>query len=185
VTQSPPPVQTALVQQQLADARLGAKKLRWARGVAQADAWMIAIFAACSFICGLFGDVSGVLIGLAMGVIAYIEFDGAGRIRRLDSSALRRLGYNQLAFATAIIVYALWSLHSSTIMTELKSQLPPDYEELAQLAINILYTTLIAVAIFAQGGTALYYFSRQKYMEKYVKETPGWILEMQRSGGPL
>jgi hypothetical protein len=172
----------------LADARLAAKRLRRASVVALTDAWMIAIFAAGSFTCGLFGDTSGVVIGLAMGMIAYIEFDGAGRIRRLDPVAFRRLGYNQLAFAIAIIIYSLWSLHSPSILTELKNhsaELPAGSEDMVRLAMTILYTSLIAVAILAQGGTALYYFSRQKYLQRYVEQTPAWILEMQRAGGPL
>jgi mannose/fructose/N-acetylgalactosamine-specific phosphotransferase system component IIC len=79
-------------------------------------------------------------------------------------------------------------MYSQSILTVLKNhsaELPADDADLVHLAITILYSSLIAVAIFAQGGTALYYFSRQKYLQRYVQETPAWILEMQRAGGPL
>jgi hypothetical protein len=176
-----PPLQQAQVQQQLIDARLAAKKIRRATTVAVTDGWMIAIFAGGSFICGLIGDVSGVLIGMAMAAIAWIEFTGAARLRRLDPTAPRRLAYNQLAFALLIIVYSLWSLRSSTMPAEI----PPEYQDLFLMAKRILYFTLMAVGILAQGGTALYYITREKHLQKYVNETPPWIIEMQKAGSPL
>jgi hypothetical protein len=49
----------------------------------------------------------------------------------------------------------------------------------------LLYGTVIAVAVFGQGGTALYYFSREKHIRQYVQTAAPWVVEMQRSGGPL
>lgn len=46
----------------------------------------------------------------------------------------------------------------------------------------LIYGTLAAVAIFVQGGTALFYHSRRKYIEAYVNETPAWIVQAQRAG---
>ena len=175
----------------MAAAHLAAKKVRRAVGVATADAWMIAIFAGLSFVCGLFSGVSGVVVGMAMAVIAWYEFDGAGRLRRLDPAAPKRLGYNQLAFAGLIVAYALWSLHSelagggfSQELEQYKEQLG-DMEGLTRMLAYAVYGTLIAVAVLAQGGTALYYFSREKHVQAYVAATPPWIIEMQRSGAAL
>jgi hypothetical protein len=185
----PPPPNQLEVQQQLAAAHLAAKKVRRAAGVATADAWMIAIFAALSFVCGLFSGVSGVVMGMAMGAIAFFEFDGAARIRRLDLAAPKRLGYNQLAFAGLIIAYSLWSLYAELAGSGLSQELEPykaqlgDVEGLMRLIAFTVYGTLIAVAILAQGGTALYYFSREKYIRQYLNTTPPWITEMQRHGG--
>ena len=37
----------------------------------------------------------------------------------------------------------------------------------------------------AQGGTALYYFSREKHIRAYREQTPAWIVEFQQGGGQL
>jgi hypothetical protein len=42
-----------------------------------------------------------------------------------------------------------------------------------------------AVAIFVEGGMALFHFSRRKVVEAYIRETPQWIVEAQRAGVPL
>jgi hypothetical protein len=196
VSAGPPPIPyaaTALhppeVQEQLTKARLASKKLRRAIAVATFDAWMIAVFAGLSFVAGLLGkDISGMVIGAGMGVIAYVEFDGTSRIRRLDASAARRLAYNQLSFAGLLILYALWGLHgvsNDSTIKELQSY-DAQFGDITSLVRTIWYAVylgLIAVAIFAQGGTALYYYTREKYIHRYVQETAPWIIEMQRAGG--
>jgi len=45
-----------------------------------------------------------------------------------------------------------------------------------------LYGAMIAVALFAQGGLALFYFTRRKHIDAYLAKTPAWILAMQRGG---
>jgi len=177
----------------LADARLAAKKIRRAVTYATFDAWTIAIFAALSFVCGLFSGVSGVLLGAAMGIIAFVEFKGVARVRQLDATAAKTLAYNQLAFSAVLIIYALWSLHSIPTMSSVTSQLGQNsdlvdtgqIDSWLRLGWFLLYGTVIAVAVFAQGGTALYYFSREKHIREYVQTAAPWIVEMQRSGGPL
>jgi hypothetical protein len=197
VTEVPPPIPVFLptpaeVQQQLTAARQAAKKIRRAAAVATTDAWTIAIFAALSLVCGLSGDISGVLLGLAMGVVAYVEFTSASRLRRLDPSAIRRLGYNQFALAGVLIVYALWSLYAAASGGGLLAGLnvsevglgvnSQQVADLGPLLNDAMYGTLIVVAIFGQGSTAWYYFSRGKHLRRYVAETPPWIIEMQRAG---
>jgi hypothetical protein len=49
----------------------------------------------------------------------------------------------------------------------------------------MVYGGLAAVAIFGQGGTALYYWSRRRFVEAYLKETPRWIIDAQRAGLPM
>jgi hypothetical protein len=58
-------------------------------------------------------------------------------------------------------------------------------DSLARLLGVLVYGTLAAVAIFGQGGTALYYFTRRKHVEAYLRETPQWILDAQRAGMPM
>jgi hypothetical protein len=183
------------IQQQMAAARVAAKKVRRAASVATADAWMLAIVAVPSLAAGLIDrGLSGILIGAALCAIACVEFSGAKRIRRLDPSATRFLGFNQLALAAVLIIYSLWSLHQAMhggLAAELKEHeaelqaMGKEMEDMLQTTTNLVYYTLIAVAVFMQGGTALYYFSREKHIRQYVETTPPWIVEMQRNGAPL
>jgi hypothetical protein len=43
-----------------------------------------------------------------------------------------------------------------------------------------VYGTVIVLSIIFQGLTACYYFTRRKYVEAYVRETPQWVLDVQR-----
>lgn len=186
------------IQAQLAAASLAARKVRWMAAVATFDAWSIAIFAAPSFVCGLFSGASGVLLGLAMGATAFVEFRGAAAIRRLDPTAPRRQGYNQLVLACSIILYALWCIHAASAGGGLLAQLQQadpgadfssigggQMDSLGQAVTWFLYGGLIVLTILFQGGLALYYFSREKVIRQYLAETPAWVVEMQRRGTPL
>ena len=192
---SAPQMNPLQIQQQMSAARIAAKKVRRAASVATADAWMLAIVAVPSLAAGLIDrGLIGILLGAALCAIACVEFSGAKRIRRLDPSSTRMLGFNQLALAAVLIIYSLWSLHQAMnggLAAELKEHeaelqaMGKEMEDMLQTTTNLVYYTLIAVAVFMQGGTALYYFSREKHIRQYVETTPPWIVEMQRNGAPL
>ena len=57
-----------------------------------------------------------------------------------------------------------------------------DLNQMTSMIYNLVYFALIAIAIGAQGGTALFYLSRQKHLQGYLQHTPTWIVEMQRAG---
>ena len=42
------------------------------------------------------------------------------------------------------------------------------------------YGTVIALIAVFQGLNAIYYFTRRKHVESYVRETPAWVLEIER-----
>lgn len=127
-----------------------------------------------------------------MGIVAYVELTGANRLKRTDPKAARTLGFNQLALAGILIVYAIWSLYSelkyggiaaslNTVDPEAARMLKP-YEGLVRQLTILVYGSLVLVAILAQGGTALYYFTRVKYIQAYLSQTPPWIIQMQQAG---
>jgi hypothetical protein len=185
----PPPL-TPDQLQQLAAARAAAGKIQRVASVAAFDGWTIAIFAALSFICGI-GGVTGPVMGAAMGTIAGIELMGVPKLRRLDSRAARTLGYNQLAFASLLVLYAVWSLwgeyHGQGMLASLSASDPSvrdmlkDYEPMMRMIALAVYGSLIVAVIAAQGGMALYYFTRAKRIEQYVRQTPAWIIQMQQA----
>ncbi|MBC7856409.1 MAG: hypothetical protein IAF94_23510 [Pirellulaceae bacterium] len=56
-----------------------------------------------------------------------------------------------------------------------------EFQQLYQLVILAIYGAVIALSAVFQGFNAFYYFTRLSHIQAYVRETPGWILEMQRA----
>jgi hypothetical protein len=179
---------------QMADAWLRAKKVRRGVSVAMFDGWTVAIFAGLTLLGGLFSPV-GLLLGLGMATAAYVELKAAKRLKALDPAACKTLAWNQVFLGAILFLYAcysLWTIYSgrSALNSELSkypelSQFAVDIEQMSKLIGLLIYGTLIAVAIFGQGGTALFYLSRRKYVDAYLRETPQWILDAQRAGMPM
>jgi hypothetical protein len=195
-TQSPPQAMPGLSPEhlwQLGEARRRGAKIRRAVSVATFDGWATGLFGALTFICGIFSWI-GLVLGAAMLTVAYVEFRGARRLRQLDASAAASLGWNQVALGSALLIYAAYSLwnvfYSHSLVVDQLLNTPElggmgSIESLARLIGVLIYGTLAAVAIFGQGGTAWYYFSRRKHVEAYLRETPQWILDAQRAGMPM
>jgi hypothetical protein len=85
----------------------------------------------------------------------------------------------------AVIVYALFSLHSAlTTPTETDSVLKSYYPDLADIPRQIawlLYGGLIASTIIMQGLGMIYYATRARYLSDYLDKTPPWVIELNRS----
>jgi hypothetical protein len=182
--------------QAVTDAQRRAAKIRRAISVAKFDAWTTGVFGALTLLFGLLSfSWVGLLLGIGMGIVTFVEFRGAQRLRQLDPDAAKTLGLNQLFFGGLLIAYALYSLwgvyhDQSALLNEIKGapemkNLMMDAQSLAQMIGLLVYGTLIAVGLFGQGGTALYYFSRRKYIDGYLRDTPAWIVDAQRAGLPM
>jgi hypothetical protein len=199
---TPVPVQPVVQQsplsaehlQQMQDARLRAKKVRRCVSVANFDGWSVGVFGALTLLFGMF-SFWGWFLGGGMLAIAYVELSTVPRIKRLETGAARRLGWNQIALGSLLLTYAGWSLYTmmygpdplaSTIAQapEAAEMLAP-YSGLARMIGAAVYVGLALVAIFAQGGTALYYFTRERHIRAYREQTPAWIVQMQQSGASL
>jgi hypothetical protein len=188
----PPPQLTPEHLNQLTAARERLKKVRRAISVAKFDGWSVAIFGAFTAVLSI-PNIVGILLGIGMGAVAYVELSNAERVRKLEPDALKTMGINQLAFAGGLILYAIYSLLTmgKDVGADLSSvgSLDPSTLQtagnLARMIMILVYGTLILVAIFGQGSLALYYFSRRKLLEKYKEETPPWIIAMQEAGVSL
>ncbi len=182
------------VPRQLAAAKLAWVKLRRMCTFASFDAWTLAILGAVSLICGGYGSVSGLFVSAVLIFTAYREFRGVARLRRLDPAAPIYLSQNQLIMAAGLIIYAGWNIllvdrgggmlpALKSQMSELGADLDQQGYDLAPVVLKAMYFLLIVFAIFVQGGTALYYKSRQKHLQSFLTMTPPWIQQMQRETG--
>jgi hypothetical protein len=155
------------------------------------NGWTVGLFAALSLMIGLF-SLTSLLIGVALAAVAYNEFAGAKMLRRLDTRGPRRLAFGQLGLCGVLITYALWSIYSfQTGPSPYEAALAAggqataivgSIEQFEHAVTYAVYGGLIVGSILFQGGTAWYYFSRKKYIQAYVTETPSWIIELERAG---
>lgn len=194
-----PQPSAGLTPQQLQDvaaARQRAGKLRRAVSVAKFDAWGVAIFGGLTLLGSLVSfSVIGTALGIGMAIVAYVEFKGIERLRQLDPTAANTLGRNQLFFGGLLLLYAIYSLFSiyhdnsppfgGALSSADAAAIGLDVTSITRMAGWLVYGTLAFVAITVQGGTALYYFSRRRYIEQYASETPQWIIDAQRAGLPM
>ncbi len=180
---------------ELSEANERARKVLGAVKVATFNGWTIGIFAAIGLLFGilslLFGSFSAtaLVMGVGMGLVARNEFRGRKLLRRFDPLGPRLLGRNQLGFMGLIIVYCLWSMYQTTSnpMTEIPGleAIAESYGDLITKLTLAVYGVVIFVTALVQGLNARYYFARTQRVEDYVRETPGWIVEIQRSTSAL
>jgi hypothetical protein len=187
---SPPEVFTPAHSLELARAGERAKKIRKAARVAGFNGWMSAVIAACSAPFALY-SVDGLVVAVALAIVAYNEFRGRKRLLAFDPSAPSLLGWNQLGLLATIIVYCLWMLYSNlngaNPLADLKSN--PEIgevlggsghlEDLFRQIVVAFYGLVILLSVVFQGANAWYYFTRRQYIETYLAETPAWVRELQ------
>jgi hypothetical protein len=166
-------------------ARQASKKIRRVISVANFDGWAIAIFGTISLVASITSP-PGILLGLGMGYIAWRELSEGAALRRLDASACGKLATNQVIFCALLTLYFLWCVwdeyHSPIDSTVLELGVSGDQ---VRSLTALSYLCLIVGSVLFQGGTAMYYRSRQKIVEQYLAKTPQWIIDYQRGGGTL
>jgi hypothetical protein len=185
-----PPQLTEANLRELAAAKLGLRRINRAVSVARFDGWTIAIFAGLSLLCG-FSSPSGILLSIALGAIAYVELRAATALKRLDPVSTKTLGNNQLVLCGILILYFLWRIYAESsghgIASDVVQAEPQlaDEEAMVKQFTMLAYLILIAASVLAQGGMALYYFSRRKHVEAIVQQTPAWIIDTLKAGFSL
>jgi hypothetical protein len=177
--------------QELAQASQRAVKVRNAARVAAFNGWISALVALCSAPFAIYG-VDGLVVAVALAIVAWNEFRGRKGLLSFDPSAATLLGWNQLGFLATIIVYCLWALYSNLtgsnpLAADLKSS-PAigeafggvhGVEEIFRQIVVAFYGLVILLSVIFQGGNAYYYFTRRKYVQAYLEETPAWVREVQ------
>jgi len=136
---------------------------------------------------------SGLVVVAGILVVGVREWMGYGKMRRAEAGAASFLGWNQVAFFGVITFYCLFEMasfsteevKSAAISPEVRAQLASmpalaaDMDRLierwAPYAVYGFYSLVILVSALAQGATAVYYFSRRKYVETFNRRTPEWV----------
>ena len=176
---------TPELQAELRDANESASSFLGAAKVAAFNGWSIGFFAVVSILFGL-SSLTSFVIGVGLAVVARNEFVGRKRLRSIDPSGLELLWRNQVGFMALIMVYCLWSIYRAValpgaLMTMLTELLGPSAGELVQSLIVTTYVAVIVGTGIFQGLNARYYFVRVARIRDYVRRTPQWVLDLQRS----
>lgn len=145
------------------------RRLRRGRAVATFNGWTEAVFAGLAILFGIF-SLTSLIVGVALGVIAWRELRWGRELGRLDIRAPRALALNQVYLLAGVLAYCGWQLYSGLIgPTTLEK-----YPELSQLSSSgvaidvdrLWHTTLIAtyvsvavLSVILQGMTAWWYAS--------------------------
>ena len=169
--------------QELHDAKERAGSFLGAAKVAAFNGWSFGFFAVVSILFGLFSPTSFVM-GVGMGVVARNELVGRTRLRSFDPSGLELLWRNQVGFMALIIAYCLWSIYGIVAFPDAQME---EFTELLGIddliqSVSLAFYAMVMVAtgIF-QGFNARYYFVRAGRLRDYVRDTPQWVLDLQRS----
>jgi hypothetical protein len=176
---------------QIAQARIAFKPIRRAAATATCSAWTMAIFGAITLLTSL-NSITGAMLGAGMCAISFFEFNGAKEIRRLNPEAIRQLVRNQLVLGALLLIYSSITLYSTIVSPneiEQTAQSTPEvaqilkpYGRIERLAEVGVCGAMIIAAVGGCGGTAWYYSRRRRHIERYLRESPQWIVELQRAG---
>jgi len=193
--------------QQLAAAGTRAKKIRSAARVAVFNGYVTASFAFLSaplvpvatvWLGFVPSGLVGLLVTVGLAVIAYGEFRGRRMLLAFEPKAAGRLGWNQIGFLGLITGYCLWSIVQGWrsndaagallwSMPELRPLLEsPEVAAASYLAMVLLvYGSVIVLSIIFLGLNAIYYFTRRKHIETYLRDTPPWVTQVLRATSGL
>lgn len=175
--------------QALAAAKLRRKKLNRALGFAAFNTWSFAVMAGFSLLIVIFSPSSLVAV-VCFGLLAFNEHRGRRQLKQFDPRGPRTLGWNQLAFCGLIALYCVYQIVNTLYGPDPYAQQIAQTPELAQMldpmrelittATLAAYGGLLVIGVGLQALMAWYYFSRQRVLQQYLRETPGWVIELER-----
>ncbi len=174
---------------QIARAQEQRKKINRAQKVANFNAWSFSVFAGFSLLFGLLSPGS-LIAGAALAGLAYNEFRGRRQLMQLDRRGPRTLGNNQIVCCVLLTLYCGYQMYRAYTgpgiddpaiqqSAELSAMLEPMQDLIKTVTIGA-YAVILVVGLAVQGATAWYYFSRKRWLDDYLRQTPGWVIELDR-----
>ncbi|MCS7469212.1 hypothetical protein NZK35_21385 [Stieleria sp. ICT_E10.1] len=156
------------------------KPIRRAARVAAFNGWTVGFIAALSFPFAFFA-LDGLAITVGLSAVCFLELWGRRKLLKLDPSATTWLGWNQVGFLALIVAYCLWMLLGEapdiSANPELSRLLGSDGQQLYQALNLTVYGGVIVLSVIFQGGNAIYYFTRRRYLMAYQQQTSPWVRE--------
>ena len=160
-----------------------ARKIQGAARLAAFTGWTLLAFGVLSFLLTFF-SLTGLLVGCALGTVAWNELEGRKLALRFRPEGPRRLARNQLWFLGVIVVYCLWAIYKSwfhplpeTAQVEDLLELGPGF---VATATSAFYGLVMVVGVAYQLGMYRYHKARVRMVEEYLAETPPWVIEVER-----
>ncbi len=170
--------------QALADGMGRAGKIFRAGSVAAVTGWSVIAFGALSILASLLSP-KGVLVGGALLWVGWNELEGRKELLRFDPAGARRLARNQLWLLAVLLLYCGWAIYRSQFqptpeVTELESLMGLGEGFVAD-ATAAVYALVMVVATVFQWGMYRFHRARVALVEAYLRETPPWVVEVQRT----
>ena len=161
-----------------------ARRIFRADKLATFDAWTLAVFAGLSLLFS-FGSLAALGVGGALLALSWVEFQGREKLRALDPTGPRILGWNQVALFVVIALYCLWSV---------RTRPPEELDRAAALAgvpaellvqlVVLTYWAVIVLSALLLGLAGWFYWRRGPWLREHLAETPDWWVERQRDAAP-
>jgi hypothetical protein len=154
--------------------------------VAAFDGWSV-VGVACfgTLLTLLFGDLTGILVGLLVISAGVMELHGRRRLRRRDAGGMRWLARAQLFLLAVILVYCVSRLGSFDAETAMGNLTPDmeaalneagltraDIQPLVHATFVTTYAVVAVVSLIFQGGLALYYRRRTDRVTAFLAQPP-------------
>jgi len=145
------------------------RRLRRGRAVATFNGWTEAVFAGLAILFGIFSFTS-LIVGVALGAIAWRELRWGRELGRLDARAPRALALNQVYLLAGVLAYCGWQLYSGLTGPTTLEQYPElsqlsssgvalDVDRLWRTTLIATYISVAVLSVLLQGMTAWWYAS--------------------------
>lgn len=168
------------------------RSIRKAAGYAAFSGWAT-LLAGAFTLPFMIGNIPMMMFCVVLAGIGTRELSLRRRLIRLETSVLRKLAINQLMLGCVLSTYAIVHLFQPSGESVLVSTMNSDpsiqsvpgiadqLNELAQLEQLVMagtYALMILMALFVQGGSAIYYLLKIRTMRRLHQRTPGWCVRV-------
>jgi hypothetical protein len=176
----------------LTHARQDSRRIRRTVTMARISAWTTGVFGGITLLGALFGDLTSLVLSIALVAVAVREGLLAKRLSLLDRLAPRALAINQLVLGAVIVAYSLWEIGTSLMGNGLSAGNQPigDPQVDAMLKDIGRSTKVITVAVYvvvglggaaATAGMAAYYVRKRAIVDAFLSRTPAWVVQVIRT----
>jgi len=173
----------------ISDAQRRVRTLRRASVYAAISGWTLVVFAALSLL-GALSSMSSLLLAIALGAIAWSELRGSRALTRFEPHAPTHLCLNQIALCVVVVLYAGWKIIAALTgpgrydaygnQPEQVTGMLESISNLERIVMVAVYSLLIVGTMIAQSLGAIYHFTRARHLHSFLRESPGWTVEVLR-----